>query len=730
MFKNKIIFFAFIFLLCSTAVFAQWDVTARDETKDKNLFKDKKMDAPIQAGSSVEMQADRVQYNAENSSAKAEGNVEIISGATILRADETVLDRSKQEAYAKGHVYLDSPQFQVDADSGKFNFNDQTGQFENARIYHDPIQLKGKVVSKESDDHMVMENGYMTTCDHDIPHWRMATRRMDIYAGDKAVARGIKVYIGQVPVMYFPKYTQDLKDKPWFTFFPGYKKDLGYFLLTRSRIKINDYLTTTLRIDAYERQGFAWGLENKYRVPNMGNGLLRTYFINERAIGNKHPWVEKTIPTVQNERYQLEWRHKWDVNDSTSAIWQYYRLSDAVILPKYFQKEFRRDPSADTYFLLTKALEHGTLSFRVDHRVNRFVQAIDRSPEVKYEVAGLELGDSGLYLKSTNSISNLVNRQASPTEDRRKTLRVDTDNEVSYPTRIAFVRFTPFVGGDETYYSRTIDVNRPTKVVRSTFKTGADFTTRFIKAFDLNRGLFGSNLKRFRHIIAPSVEYKYQHVPNFAASRLNQFDSAIDGLDQSHVISFSLENKIQAKRGKTTIDLIRYLATVDFTVKQKGVKGQLGPVKNIVEITPAEWIKMVSETTVDHRKGHLAESNFDFYFRQGNKYGFDIGDRFARGGDHQLVTQLAYVVNPKWRFKVYDRFKINSGNLKEEEYTVTRDLHEWECDLTLHNTHGAGTEFLMVFRLKAFPGQPFDLFGTSFHERKAGSQSSTELQSY
>ena len=86
------------------------------------------------------------------------------------------------------------------------------------------------------------------------------------------------------------------------------------------------------------------------------------------------------------------------------------------------------------------------------------------------------------------------------------------------------------------------------------------------------------------------------------------------------------------------------------------------------------------------------------------------------------------MINPKWRFRVYERFDINTGKAKEDEYTFTRDLHEWEMDITYHNTHGGGTEFLAVFRLKAFPGQSFDLFGTTFHQRKAGSQNDTEIQ--
>ncbi len=222
--------------------------------------------------------------------------------------------------------------------------------------------------------------------------------------------------------------------------------------------------------------------------------------------------------------------------------------------------------------------------------------------------------------------------------------------------------------------------------------------------------------------MAPTVEYKYQHSPSFAPSRLNQFDG-IDALDKMHVITYSLENKLQVKDGTRILDLVRNLTSIDHTIRQKGVKGRLGMIRNLLEVKPYEWLTTSLETVYDHKQNRLNEGNFDLYFRKGEKFGFDIGDRFSRGGDHQLVTQMAYVINPKWRFKTYNRFDVHSWEMKEDGYVITRDLHEWEMEVTYNNKRGRGTEFLLAFRLKAFPGQALDLFGTTFNQRKAGSQS-------
>jgi hypothetical protein len=60
--------------------------------------------------------------------------------------------------------------------------------------------------------------------------------------------------------------------------------------------------------------------------------------------------------------------------------------------------------------------------------------------------------------------------------------------------------------------------------------------------------------------------------------------------------------------------------------------------------------------------------------------------------------------------------------LREQEYTVSRDLHCWVWDITYNVKRGHGESIWFVFRLKAFPELEFE-FNQSYHEPKPGSQS-------
>lgn len=695
------------------------------DLKSGNLFNVKP-----QKVKTVQLEADQVGFSKENGVATAEGNVVVTADKNTMYTDSVQVNKAIGEAVAHGHVYIDADQMQVDADSGTFNFNTQTGEFKNARVINAPFQLKGETVAKLSDTHMVMKNGYMTTCDHDEPHFRLKTRQMDVYAGDKAVARGITMFLGKMPLMHFPKYVQDLKNKPIFVMMPGYKKDFGMFLLTELRLKLSDQVRVVVHGDVRERTGFGQGVDVFYDTPDFGSGLLKTYYTYENQIAGKRIWSNRNAdgtkkgPTTRHELYKIEWRHKWQIDQDTNVIWQYYKIHDHDLinrnfLKRYFEREYRRGPDVNTYFVLTRNLPVGSLTYRVNAtRINKELTGVDYLPEVRYDLSGQRLGETNFYLKTTDTFSNIQNAQP---DNHMKTMRLDTDNEISYPKKIGFVETRPWVGGQHTYYSRTKSLDDKDEL-RGQFKTGLDLTTHFYKVWNYRNKIMGVEINRLRHVITPSIAYKYAHRPTLAPNRFNQFD-AIDALDRAHVVKLSLENKLQTKRNNKSVDLIRWIVETDYQILDTEPGRHFGPWLGLVEFNPADWLHFKGETSYEHRGGYWNYANFDVYINKGDKWAFGVGKRFARDEDDQLTTELIYKINPKWKFKIYERFLMNKSELKEEDYILTRDLHEWEMDINFNQERGQGMGFYLAFRLKAFPDSGLNLFSTGFHRPKAGSQS-------
>ena len=93
-----------------------------------------------------------------------------------------------------------------------------------------------------------------------------------------------------------------------------------------------------------------------------------------------------------------------------------------------------------------------------------------------------------------------------------------------------------------------------------------------------------------------------------------------------------------------------------------------------------------------------------------------------------MTTEFDYTINPKWKFKIYNTFPVtnatngNTTSARENEFVITRDLHEWEMDLGIDQQQGQGTTFYVLFRLKASPEMKFNLLQSSFQASRPGSQ--------
>ncbi|MBF0531550.1 MAG: LPS-assembly protein LptD [Candidatus Omnitrophica bacterium] len=666
--------------------------------------------------SSVELNGDTVEYSVDGSLITAKGNVKIIYQDSTLTCDMVTFEQKTKNAHAKGHVRLRTKKGEVAGNELEYNFATQKGEFRQAKIFMPPLYGYTDLITKLQGDKLVMSKGYMTTSDWDDPEYRMFADQIEIYPQDKVIARNVLMKVGNVPLMYIPKISQNLQNpKPQWEVIPGYKKRWGAFLLGQWRYFGDEHLKAVVHADYRQLIGMGYGLDTAYKTPSLGNGLLRTYYLTDKSLTT----TDKTdVYKIQHTRYKVEWRHQWQMDKQTNAVMQFYKLSDSRFLKDFFQREYDRDSNPQTFFLLTRTLSKGILSLRADKRVNTFTSQVERLPEVRYDMANFELGDSGLYWRNATTYSNLANEQAAPSVSRLKTMRLDTDNILSYPMKVHIFEFKPYVGQEETYYSRTHDISR-SNITRAVFKTGASVSTKFYRIYEAQMNAYGLEINRLRHIITPTVSYDFQNKPTVPATTLDAFDS-VDTITNIHNINFSLENKLQTKRNDKTVELLRAVLGTDFHLKEDPRKGGFDTITSNIDFRPVDWLTLYFDSGYDPRQRHWSAVNFDAYIN-GKGWGLDVGKRWARDADDQVTTDLHWDVNKKWTLHVFDRFDLKASKLKEQGYTVTRDLHSWTVETSLTNKKGEGSEIMLIFRLKAFPSINVG-GGTGFAKRKAGQE--------
>lgn len=668
----------------------------------------------------VELNGDVLEYDRSRNQVQVEGNVEIKYKGTTLQCDKAEFFQDTQTAKAYGNVRLITESGELRGNELTFNYTTMTGDFMGAKIMAHPYYGGGEKVSMLEDNKIVMTNGYLTTSDYDKPEYRFASKRIEVYPGDKVVAHGVHMKVSDATLMYLPRFWHRIDDtKPKLILTPGYDSDWGMFLLSQYRFYSSDRIKGTIHLDYRELLDLGSGADFEYNTSQYGSGLVRTYFTHERKIDADRIWDERLTPTKERDRYKIEWRHKWILDERTTALAQYYKLSDHNFLKDYFEREFEEDSFPDTFFLMTHTLPKGTLSLRSDVRVNRFVSDVERLPELRYDLNNTEINDSGFYFKNISSFVSLIKKDASPSEVRQSTKRVDSDYEISYPKKVGIFEVKPFVGGRETFYTRTEDAEI-TDELRQVYRTGASLSTKFYKIYDLETDTLGLNISRLRHIITPSVNYEITTNPTIKPTELNSFDE-IDELDQQHNVNLSVENKLQTKRDGVAVELLRTIFGVDYRLEKDYRDSGFDTVTADVDFKPNKWLTLYFDSGYDTRDDHWDTANFDMYINGDPKWTFGIGKRYSHDVDDQITTDFIYQFNRKWAVRNYIRFDIENGRLKEQQYTLTRDLHSWIMDFRVNDTNGDGTEFLLLFRLKAFPDMGFD-FGTTFERKRSGSE--------
>jgi hypothetical protein len=84
------------------------------------------------------------------------------------------------------------------------------------------------------------------------------------------------------------------------------------------------------------------------------------------------------------------------------------------------------------------------------------------------------------------------------------------------------------------------------------------------------------------------------------------------------------------------------------------------------------WSGCVFESDAKYgpQEGNFKEVNVDLETKLGNDRSFYIGQRYERNGGKALTTQFTWRINPKWKFRIYERYQFSEAQgrgLEEQE---------------------------------------------------------------
>lgn len=643
----------------------------------------------------ITVNGDTVEFLSEGREVTAEGHVEIEYEDSVMRCDKVRVFIDEKLVIAEGRVFFSKEAAQeIRGEMIIYDFGAGTGTIVEPDITFPPYFGKASLMEKISDTKYVMSRTKISTCDLPHPHFALHCSSITMNPEKNMEAKDVRVNVGDVPVLYLPYYSQELRDdKPKLMIIPGYEKEKGMELFGSYRYYLNDNARGVLHADWYQTKGFGKGVDLNYNTGVVGTGNLRYYHITQESTDNR---------LLENEghRSRVEMRHRWSISPSDDAVLDFFRSSDGNFRKDYFEKEYDKVPNPLSFFQYTHAYPNATLSVLSQPRVNFFDTVLQKLPEAKLETVNQKIIGSPLYFKSTTTADMLSQATAltGPTIDVG---RVDTSNQLSLPFKLAFLDLNPFAGNQETYYSRGVDPDQA--YLRTMFFTGVDISTRFYKMMDLETDVWGLDIHRLRHIVIPSIQYRYQHTPSVDRSKFFQLDS-VDGLDLKDLVTFALENKVQTKRRGETIDVARLIVSSDYNIERNATTNLgFANFKYDLELRPYSWLSFDSDADFDLENKYFRSLNTDAWGTLG-RFNVVTGYRFKHSESSQLTTGVTCSINPFWTASAYERFEFRTGNLVEQEYRLSRDMHCWVMEWIFNHKEGEGVSILVGFKLKAFPG--------------------------
>ncbi len=732
----------------------------------------------------VQINADQMSVSPDQRVAYADGNVEVVFENALLTCDHLTLFTDTKDVYAEGRVRLEQGQQVFRGEMVHYNFQTKKGRFLQGTVSSPPWHEHGRSVEHIAEGVYQVTPGYLTSCELEPPHFKFYGSRATVFADDKfARAHNATFFVEQVPFLYLPFVSFSNQQSPFFII-PGKRKPWGPFALMGYRYELPDALgdmrqSGTLHLDW--RRFFVWGLGLDHQVESkrLGRGLLKLYYNEEQDLNVQNP--KATLPKgAAQKRYRLLWRHKWEPFPDTQVITDYQKFSDVNFRKDFlFREEFSNDDTPESFISIVKNDPNFTLTGLARKRVNRFQTVNEALPQITLDVRQQQISDTMLFSQSHLDFANFQTRRAHSDNDT-DVIRADWFQKLSYALNLFRpILVTPNAGVRETFYTKDIqsgDTDRPQgqrDFFSGQFSAGADASLKLFRVFPVTTNALGLNINGLRHVLTPTLSHSYIHAPTVPNELLN-FAAASGPTNQ---LTLGLENKLQTHRpvgpsGKLrSLDVARFIVSVPYAFRSSGNKqgGRLNNWGYDLELYPWPWMRLeadwqyrpVNPATLD---SHVPNLNFDMVIVGGQgtplaqtaseiqaparrtfqigplgglqmiprgQWYLGFGHRYSQNDKTEDVLQYDWRFSDKWQLGTFQRYTWKEvvgsskrfNNLREYQYSLRRDLHDWMAEFVYRVDREYGEELFLTLTLKAYPQMPL-AFSNSYHQPKIGSQSS------
>ena len=697
----------------------------------------------------------------ENGVATARDNVAIHIGDTDIYGDFAQYNSRTHEVSVEGHVRIYRDVSVYVAERGVYNIDTKQIRTSNVRTDYHPYFLSGQNVTETSANMYRVEDATFTTDDSPRPDFHLHARTVRVYENDHVVFQNVTMYIGKIPVFWWPYMYQSLNDAFSFTISPAYLSSWGPSLLSQITFPITDDIKGRIRLDYRGRRGVAVGFESDidYGKDKSSNAKLKLYYIEDQ-----NPEINRTdLPRgeISAGRYRASLENHTDFTSDIYGIVDVTKLSDAFVMQDFYQSEFRINPVPDNVVALTKTNPFYTLTAIARFQANDFFEQTERLPEVVLDVKRHALFGGPIFYEGETGVADLHRNFADKSDfENYSTVRIDTFHQLLYPnTYFGWLSIVPRVGFRETYYDQTRDLGKtiftpsgnplvpdfllpdPTLAMplerggdklRTVFNTGAEASFKISRTWeDAESRALG--LDGLLHVIQPFTNFSYVWNNGVDPAAVLQFDrfepatqlrpidfpqfTSVDSIDSWTIWRAGVRNRLETRRDDLTVTWLELDTFFDVNFDNPYDRTPYSNFFNRLRFTPLPWASLSIDSQLPAFDKGFTEVNTSVSVQPIANLQLSAGHRYLNGNPFFPNSSLYvvggfYRLDDNWGVGFQEQYEGTTGIIEQQRYSVYRDLTNWVASFGAVVRDNAGVKeygVLLTFTLKAFPKFGFDL---------------------
>ena len=652
---------------------------------------------------------------------------------TELSASKIQLNQATGDIKAEGAIFLQNDGRLWRGEQLEYNFKTKVMRAAEFRTGSGPFFVGGlSLETDKTSNHNTATNAFFTTDDLADPGYRIRCRKLTIIPGKSLEAEDATMVIGNVPVMYWPKYSRNLATHgDYWVVTPGYRSIYGPYVLGTYHHVFTTNFTTDLHLDYRQKRGIGVGPNFNYDAGRWGQGEFKFYYAHDDAASTNGLGGALTR-NLDNDRHRISFSHRIEIRTNLTVKAVVREQSDAFLIRDFLEHEFQRNIQPSSFLEVNQLWSNWSLNLLAQPRINDFFETVERLPDVKLTGFRQQVGVTPFYYESESSVGYYRHEFADNIANSFAAGRADTYHQVVLPWNLfGWLNVTPRVGGRFTHYTETDGFGATaTEANRGVFNTGVELTFK-VHTTQPNTEIPWLQAKGIRHIMEPGINYAYVPSPNRLPPTLPRFDgelgslrllpiefpdyNAIDAVDSQNVFRFSLRNTIQTKRNDRVDTLLNWALYTDWRVKPRAGQGTFADAFSDLDFKPRDWLTLTSQNRYDIDNGHVRIADHHATISPEDHWSLALGHRYVRNdpfflggpGNNLFTTSFYYRINENYALRTRHFFEARDGRMEEQYYTLYRDFRSWVGALTLRirDLRNGSQDYTIgvTFNLKAFP---------------------------